>query len=254
MNNSKLIIANWKMNGDMSKINNDFMAYVNNSYTNQPNVIFALPSIYLAYINQTITKHNAQFQLAAQDVSVFSTHGAFTGEVSAEMLKDCGTRFAIVGHSERRTLLHETDEILHKKISNPINAQVTPIFCIGENIKQREHANYIEFITAQLNLLKDIAPSLSCRLIVAYEPIWAIGTGMVPTLEQIREIVEYIGNYLTKQLGINNFDILYGGSVNAENADKILSINAVAGLLVGGASLKVADFINICKFASASQE
>lgn len=252
MGNSKLIIANWKMNGNISKINNDFMAYINNSYTNQPNVIFALPSIYLAYVNQNLIKHNHQFKLAAQDVSTFQISGAFTGEVSAEMLKDCGTSFALVGHSERRTLLHETDDIFYKKIANLIKAQVTPIFCIGEPANQRQQASYIQFITKQLALLKGIVLPASSRLIIAYEPIWAIGSGMIPTLEQIKEMVEYIANYLTKQLGINNFDILYGGSVSADNAQQILSINRVAGLLVGGASLKVPEFTNICRFAAAS--
>jgi len=249
---AKLVIANWKMNGDIRTLDNHFTDYLNTPATNQANVVFALPHIYLSYIKTKFTQ-STQCQLAAQDVSMFATHGAFTGEVSASMLSDCGVKFALVGHSERRTLFNETAKTLHDKLTNLIRADITPVFCIGESSEYRNNGRYIEFVTQQLALLKDIGGGYK-ELIVAYEPIWAIGTGVVPSLEQITEMAEYIKNYLAKQLNVTTLvKILYGGSVNAQNAASILALNNIGGLLVGGASLKVDEFSKICAIAQDSK-
>lgn len=240
----KLIVANWKMNGTLNKIKQDLEFYLNNEDTNQQDVIYAIPSIYLAYVGMLIESNKAEFKLASQDVSIYRGCGAYTGEVSGAMLADCKVSYSIVGHSERRCLLNESDALLVAKLNAVIEAGITPIYCIGESSKLRQSQQYLQHLELQLQILRQIKPIN--HLIIAYEPIWAIGTNLIPTMEQIQEVTSFIRNYFSDI----KLSILYGGSVNSNNIDEILQINEVDGVLVGGASLKSDEFALICNKAN----
>lgn len=246
----KLIIANWKMNGSCAKLKNDLACYVKNRYSNKSNVVLALPNIYLGMVHDILSRdgkdNTVSFNLASQDISQFSGHGAYTGEISGVMLQDIGVRYAIIGHSERRNTLQENADLLLAKLENGLNSGVAPIFCIGEAQIVRANNQYHGFLIDQLSLLLKIKHSFN-NLIIAYEPIWSIGTGVIPEDNQIQEVMELIAAFMQKNLPHVKITTLYGGSVSGKNAGMILSLNAVGGVLVGGASLNVDDFIQICQ-------
>ena len=244
---SKLIIANWKMNGSIEQIERDLSIYAKSIYTNNSSVVLALPNVYLYIASQIKNKLGAKFSLAAQDVSEFTNYGAYTGEVSATMLKGLGTKYLIIGHSERRASLNETDDSLINKIDNTLNEKITPIFCIGESKGSRENIKYIDFLQNQLAILLKVNSSFD-KLVIAYEPIWAIGTGVLPTSEQISEVLKLIKAFVQNYLPHAKIMALYGGSVSGINASEILNLPEVDGVLVGGASLKPDDFISICTY------
>lgn len=240
----KLIVANWKMNGSTEKVVHDLSFYTNNEVTNQTNVVIALPYLYLSIANSI----KANFCLASQDISQFPTNGAYTGEINATMLKEFNVKYSIIGHSERRTLLGDSGSILVKKLDNVINARIIPIFCVGEELTIRDSGKYLDFILEQLDLLNH----LNCQpesLVIAYEPIWSIGTGKIPTLEQITEIANLIDAFVQKYLPHVKIATLYGGSVSASNIADILQLPQIDGVLVGGASLKTDEFAVICTHA-----
>ena len=172
--------------------------------------------------------------------------GAFTGEISAIMLKDCGCEYVILGHSERRQYFNESDQLIAKKINAALEVDLTPILCIGESKELRQNNSYLDFIGKQIE--NNITANLEIdNLIIAYEPIWSIGTGLVPTTNQIEEVAEFINSKISLNKNIKNFAILYGGSVKKENSAGILAIKNIDGLLVGGASLKAEEFFEIAK-------
>lgn len=243
---SKLIVANWKMNGSLDKINSDLGSYLSNNTINQANVVFAFPAIYTCYAKNIIDSKGAKCRLASQDLSQYSGSGAYTGEISGNMLLDCGVSYAIIGHSERR-IMSDTDEILIQKLNAAFKLGITPIYCIGESIALRESQQYLEFLHKQLVSLAKVADIKD--LVIAYEPIWAIGTSLIPTMEQIKEAAVFIKNYVSENFPQICASILYGGSVNAANVRDILNVPAVEGVLVGGASLKVNEFSAICSEA-----
>lgn len=231
----KYVIANWKMHG-----RNDFvqdwcqgMAAVRGSVQ----VLVAPPTVYL---QRTLDLAPDLIQLAAQDVAVYAKDGAHTGEVSAQMLVDIGCQYVIIGHSERRAL-GETNEILLQKLMCSLEAGLIPIFCVGESLEVRESKQAWSFVQAQLSLLDGYPKEKP--LIVAYEPIWAIGTGMTATIEDIEHMHDLIQQMIDRP-------ILYGGSVKPSNAKEILNAKAVGGALVGGASLKPEEFLAIVEAAS----
>lgn len=240
----KLIVANWKMNGTCEKIENDLNVYDSNEITNAANVILAVPYPYL----YQAFKVGAKFKLASQDISRFSDYGAYTGEISSKMLLDFKVEYAIIGHSERRSNLNESDMVLAKKLENVINSGIIPIFCIGEEQSVRDSGKYNEFLLSQLELLTQANMHIK-ELIIAYEPIWAVGTGKVPEASEIAEIVNLIHSFVQKTLPRAKISVLYGGSVTAKNIAEILQIADIAGVLVGGASLKVDEFTAICAHA-----
>lgn len=239
---SKLIVANWKMNGDFEKVKSDLCLYANNAITNQANVVLALPYIYLANAKYDLLSQS-NIKLAAQNVSSYGDNGAYTGEVSTDMLKDLAIDYVIVGHSERRHLMGESSDAIIQKMKNLCNNLITPIFCVGEQLDVRESGGYLQFIESQLKELSDISFS---NIVIAYEPCWSIGTGKIPTLVEIEEVVGYIHQYVQKHFNYVKISVLYGGSVTGDNASDILTISGVDGVLVGGASLKTGDFIKIC--------
>jgi triosephosphate isomerase len=239
----KLIVANWKMNGALAKINADLSYYAHSADTNKSNVILALPYLYLVWAKQVLLAHS-NIRLAAQDLSHYRDCGAYTGKINGSMLKDAGVGLVIIGHSERRNLLGESDDIVREKIQNAYASNLIPILCVGEALELRKNGNYLAFIEAQLDQLATVA--LGPELIIAYEPCWAIGTGLIPSLKQIEEVGAFICWYMQKLCAYAKITVLYGGSVTPHNAEEILTISSISGLLVGGASLKVADFSAIC--------
>ncbi|MBW7566337.1 triose-phosphate isomerase [Chromobacterium subtsugae] len=242
----KLVIGNWKMNtrGDSAgRLAAELLA---DQDTNREGVGIAAPAVYLAALAAQL--RGSHIALSAQDVSRYDADGAFTGEVSAAMLADVGCRYALVGHSERRQYFAEDNASLLKKMRHAIAAGLVPVLCVGETLEQREAGQYLEVVRGQLALLAEIGHG--DEYVVAYEPVWAIGTGKVATLEQIAEIHAFIKNWCLQNAGGSaKIRVLYGGSVKAENAESILATENVDGALVGGASLDARSFRVICQAA-----
>lgn len=244
----KLIVANWKMYGNATKIQADLTAYLQNNLTNSPNVILALPSPYLGLVHEILQQNeNNKISLAAQDVTKFQEPGAYTGEVSAQMLKDVGIDYVIVGHSERRVFFHETVHTLAKKLDAVIREGMVPIFCCGEEKHVRNAGDYLKILEEQLQVLHLVEVPIK-EIVIAYEPVWAVGTGVTPTIEAISEVMNLINGFVQNYLPHAKITTLYGGSVNSSNAKKILEIEGNHGVLVGGASLNVNEFSKICSY------
>ncbi len=230
---SSIFIANWKLNGNIEFIDDYYQRLSNNT---QNCVVICPPNIYL----NRIKANNKNLFSGSQDVSMFND-GAYTGELSASMLFDNNVKFCLVGHSERRKYFNENDKIIKLKSSNLIEKQIIPVICVGETLEEKNKKQTKDVITTQI---EHSIPDMSDfnNTIIAYEPIWAIGTGLTPSLEDIEEVHEFIKNINKKY---NKFKILYGGSVNASNSLDINGLKNVDGCLVGGASLKVNEFNSI---------
>lgn len=186
------------------------------------------------YLSSLLNEKPQKLAIGAQDCSSEKA-GAFTGEVSASTLKEVGASLVLIGHSERRVRGHETNESLRKKLERALEVALTPVFCIGETLEDREAEKVFSVLSSQLEATK----GLEAQLILAYEPVWAIGTGKTPSLEQIEEVHAW----LTEQ--VPGVPVVYGGSVKPENAKEILRTRGVRGLLIGGASLKKESFETI---------
>ena len=227
----KIIAGNWKMNGSRAALveMQDALANV----TTENTVILCVPFT-------VVSGANGPAAIGAQDVSIHD-HGAFTGEVSANMLRDAGVKYVIVGHSERRMYHNETNEIVNQKAQMALSAGLTPIICVGETMEERNAGKTMEIIESGV---RESVPSDGGAVIVAYEPRWAIGAGITPSDEDIAAAHALIAKTLEK-MGRGGTPILYGASVKGANAAQIMSIPHVDGVLVGGASLKPADFIPI---------
>lgn len=187
---------------------------------------------------------DSKYMVGAQNVSV-KGNGASTGEISAEQLSSLGVTYTIVGHSERRSDNNETSDMFVSKINNLVNFDIRPIFCIGENLEQRE-ANIEKDVVGKqiMEVFDNLDSSIIEKIIVAYEPVWAIGTGKVPTNEEIDDIICYIKDLIQDKYGARLL-VLYGGSVNAKNIDELNLVESVDGYLIGGASTKPEEFIYI---------
>ena len=183
------------------------------------------------------------FLVGAQNLH-HEPRGAFTGEISGSMLSSVGVRYVLVGHSERRTLFLETDEVVSKKMVSAISAGLVPVLCIGETKKQREEGMVEKVLMSQLEIALENVDT-SCEFLVAYEPVWAIGTGLSATTEEITKTHAFLRQALEKIIKGKQIPILYGGSANETNAQEILSIDNVDGLLVGGAALNPGKFAKI---------
>ncbi len=205
----------------------------------------------LAYLADDLEESN--IALGAQDVN-WQEEGAFTGEVSAPMLKDAGCQYVIIGHSERRQFFGETNETVNKKIKAVLKHELIPIICVGENLQERESNNTFKVITNHIEGgLVDISAEDMLKTVIAYEPVWAIGTGKTATGEQAQEVHKFIRDLLRKMYGeevASSVRIQYGGSVKPENIVELMGKPDVDGALVGGASLKVESFSSIVIKAS----
>ena len=227
---SSIFIANWKLNGNSSYLKQ----YYEKLKVNSNNcTIICSPSIYL----KSLKRNNENLFCGAQDVSSYK-EGAYTGELSASMLRDNNIDFCLVGHSERRQYFAETNNNVNIKSSNLIEENIVPVICIGETLEQKEKNLTEEILSTQI---KDSIPNLANHqnALIAYEPVWAIGTGLTPTLDEINKVHELIKNFDAK---FKDFKVLYGGSVKSSNSKEINHLKHVDGCLIGGASLKVDEF------------
>lgn len=244
----QIAAANWKMN----KTFREGQSLLRELETGMPqltsnqSVVVALPFPYLGMLKLEI--HSKSIQIAAQNCH-HAREGAFTGEVSVVMLKSIDVPYCIIGHSERREYFHETNAQLADKINHCLAADITPIFCCGEPLAVREANNQNTFVEAQLNeSLFHLDEAAMQKIVIAYEPIWAIGTGKTASSDQAQEMHAHIRGVLQKQFGstvASNISILYGGSVKGSNAAEIFSQPDVDGGLVGGASLIAEEFLKI---------
>ena len=210
-------------------------------------VLVCAPFPYLAQVELLI--QGSKVMLGAQNLNTNSS-GAYTGEVSADMIKDFGARHVIVGHSERRSLYGETSAMVAEKTKAALNAGLTPLLCIGESLEQRDSGNTEAVIEKQLSaVIELVGIEAFNQIIIAYEPVWAIGTGVTATPEQAQEAHLFIRSLLAKndESVAQKTPILYGGSMNASNASELISCADIDGGLIGGAALKAEDFLQICK-------
>lgn len=241
---SKLIVGNWKMNGGL-RANESLLSSVLNGVGQGAlaEVAFCVPTPYLAQVQ--VLLQGSALAWGAQDLSAHE-EGAFTGEVSAAMLRDFACRYVIVGHSERRQHHGESDDLVALKAQRALSAGITPIVCVGETLKDRE-AGRTEFVVKrQLSAVIHAVGHCSSEIVVAYEPVWAIGTGHTATPEQAQTVHAVLRAQLRAATAhADRNRILYGGSMNAENAASLLAQPDIDGGLIGGASLKAEDFLKI---------
>lgn len=247
----KIVAGNWKMNLDYTSavsLFSEVVNMVNDEVIGTQEVIICPPSIYLNSLVQL--NSGSKVLLGAQNCHQ-NESGAFTGEISAPMLKSIGVGYVILGHSERRQYFGETDELLAEKVNTVLKNGVLPIFCIGETLDERNSNKYFEVIERQLKKgLFHLADNQFKQVVIAYEPVWAIGTGLTASPEQAQEIHAFIREKIAARYSselANDITILYGGSCNPKNAGELFSQKDIDGGLIGGASLKSRDFTDIIK-------
>ena len=232
------VAANWKMNLD-KKLIFEFSKHLNTfKFSSKVEACIFPPMTYIDYLHNLI--NNLPVSVGGQNCH-FKSSGAFTGEVSANFLKDTGCEYVLVGHSERRILNNESNPEIKSRAQTAINSDLKVILCVGESLTDREEGNALEYIEKQIN---DCLPNNFKNLFIAYEPIWSIGTGKIPSAFEIQEMHSHIKKIVFK-ISNKKINVLYGGSVNTENINEILKITNVDGVLVGGASLKAKDFLAI---------
>lgn len=245
-----LVVANWKMNGSLTSIR-PLLEGVCSGLQEGCDIEVAIcpPFVYLAEAAEKLK--NTDIKLGSQSISHLES-GAFTGEISADMLKDFSCVFAIVGHSERRALYGETDNLVAEKFMRAQDAALVPILCVGEQLHERESGDTEAVIERQLNVVIELVGIAAFKnAVIAYEPIWAIGTGKTATPEQAQEVHAFVRLLLARHDDVvaDGIRILYGGSVKAANATEIFNMADVDGGLIGGASLDIDEFLNICHAA-----
>ncbi len=239
-----MVAGNWKMNGNSLLVTEFVNAF--NDVSFDFDVLICPPSPYLSLFK------NGNLAIGGQDVSEFDS-GAHTGDISTAMLTELGCNYVIVGHSERREDHGESNVLVALKAKAAINAGLVPLICVGEPLDVRESDSVEAFISAQLDALKDnLSVAELNKSVIAYEPIWAIGTGKTATPEQAQDVHQFIRGYFASIDGglAQGLRILYGGSVKPDNAQTLFAQPDVDGGLIGGASLKVDDFVSICQAAN----
>jgi triosephosphate isomerase len=244
----KLIAGNWKMNGSLAA--NEALLKALLADVGQPacQVAVCVPAVYLAQCQALLA--GSVIELGAQDVSAHET-GAYTGEIAPAMLKEFGARYVIVGHSERRQYHGETDELVAAKTQRALSAGITPIVCVGETLAEREAGHTEEVVKRQLAAVIHTNGHCISEVVVAYEPVWAIGTGLSATAEQAQQVHAVLRAQLkAASPNADRIKLLYGGSMNAANAQSLLAQADIDGGLIGGAALKAADFLTIIAAAS----
>lgn len=237
----KYIFGNWKLNGSLKEIDKFEKEFSASQMPKNVKFGLAVPFVYLQKMSQIFEK---KCEIGAENVS-FANSGEFTGEISATMLEDVKAKFCLVGHSERRHKFGETNEIVNQKLLNLQQTKLKTILCIGETKDEFEQKKTKQVLKSQLQ--KGLKNASAKNLIVAYEPVWAIGTGLTPTAKIVEDTVLYIKKVLNQIFGENKILVLYGGSVKPENANQLLKSKFVDGALVGGASLCAKKFVEIGK-------
>ena len=247
-----IVAGNWKMNKNHTEgqqLASEVVNMVEDEVLDGTRVILIPPFIHLSSVSK-IVESSSKVSLGAQNCNE-NESGAFTGEISVEMLKSVGAEYVLVGHSERREYYKETDELLAKKVDMALSAALTPIFCCGEPLDIRESEKHEDYVRNQLSRsLFHLSESDFRKLVVAYEPIWAIGTGRTASSQQAQDMHACIRQHLTSKYGNEAADectILYGGSCKPSNAKELFAGADVDGGLIGGASLKSRDFTEIAK-------
>ena len=242
----KLVVGNWKMHGSRPA-NAELLAALLAARPFGADVAVCVPFVYL---NETAaTLAGSDLRWGAQDVSAHE-QGAYTGEVSAAMLAECGCRYAIVGHLERRAYHAESDQLVAEKAQAALARGVTPVVCVGETLAEREAGHTEEVVKRQLSAVIHQLAHCAAEMVVAYEPVWAIGTGRTASPEQAQAVHAVLRAQLQAATGrAASMRILYGGSVKPDNAATLFTQPDIDGGLIGGASLKAADFIAICRAA-----
>ncbi len=246
----KIVAGNWKMNKTLEEglaLTSEIVNMVKDEVSNDVTIILNPPFPLLNGVYKLI-KDTKQIFLGAQNCSQHAS-GAYTGEISVSMIKSVGAEYVIIGHSERRQYFNESDELLSKKVDIALENNLKPIFCCGETLEIRQNGSYKDFVCGQItkSLFHLNADQLS-KIVIAYEPIWAIGTGVNATPDQAQEMHLTIRNHMAGKYGkefANDLTILYGGSCNPKNAKDLFGNPDVDGGLIGGASLKSRDFIDI---------
>ncbi len=248
----KIIAGNWKMNKSLEDglaLASEVTNMATDEVSSEVIMIMCTPAIHLSAVSG-IVKDGANVSVGAQNMSEHES-GAYTGDLSAEMIISAGASFVIIGHSERREYHFETNQQLADRVKLALNKGITPIFCCGESLETREANEHVGFVNNQLKeSLFDLSAQDMKKVVIAYEPIWAIGTGVTASSAQAQEMHLSIRESLAKHFGrevANEISILYGGSMKPANAQELLAQPDVDGGLIGGASLKARDFVDIAK-------
>ncbi len=249
----KLIAGNWKMNktsSDATALVTELVAEVGR--TSDVDIVVCPPFTSLEVVGKAI--EGSSIKLGAQNMH-HEASGAYTGEISAAMLRAIFTNYVILGHSERRTYFGETDAFINKKVLAALKNQLKPILCVGETLAERESGSTLKVVQTQLEAnLEGVSKDLATNVVIAYEPVWAIGTGKVATTEQAQEVHAFIRSLLVKLFGdaiAQKVRILYGGSMKPANAPELLSQKDIDGGLIGGAALEARSFTDLIKSAAA---
>ncbi|OFX61501.1 MAG: triose-phosphate isomerase [Bacteroidetes bacterium GWA2_30_7] len=244
-----IVAGNWKMNKTIDEgvqLVQEIKKLLSEKSNLSTQVIINPPFTHLSTLKKEIS--NSAIKIGAQNCS-YESSGAYTGEVSVSMLKSIEIDYVIIGHSERRAYFNETDELLLKKLNLVLESGLLPIFCCGEVLSQRDSGIHFEVVRQQIeNTVFKLSADKFNKVIIAYEPVWAIGTGRTATSQQAQEMHKYIRNIITEKFGASlasEISILYGGSCNAQNAKELFANPDVDGGLIGGASLKATDFVQI---------
>jgi len=244
-----IVAGNWKMNNTFEEADDlifEVVKFIQENPQDNVEVIICPPSVFL----ELATDHamDSGVFIGAQNISNFES-GAYTGEISAKMLNSMGVEYTIIGHSERRKYFNETNQLLAEKVGMALKHEVIPIFCCGEVLPEREAGKHFDVVKSQLEeSLFSLSKEDFEKIVIAYEPVWAIGTGVTASPEQAQEMHKYIRGLIADKFGNDTAEdttILYGGSCNAKNAAELFANADVDGGLIGGASLKAADFIKI---------
>ena len=242
-----IVAGNWKMNASTESVNKLILGILSGMSEVSSEVVVCAPFPYLSQVEDLIA--DSQVKLGAQNLNT-NASGAFTGEVSANMIKDFGARHVIVGHSERRSHYGETSALVAEKVKAALDNDLTPLLCVGESLEQREAGETEIVVAEQINaVIELVGIGAFCNIIIAYEPVWAIGTGKTASPEQAQAAHLFIRSLLgeNNENIAQNTPILYGGSMNAGNANELIACADIDGGLIGGAALKAEDFLQICK-------
>ncbi len=248
-----LVVANWKMNNGTAETSDFLNEFLKINLNPKGEVVICPPFIGLDRLKNSLS--NSSIKIGAQNL-YYEENGAYTGEISASMLKSVDVSYVIIGHSERREYFNETDEICNKKVKKALEYNITPILCVGEKKEDRDNGMHLDLIKSQLyESLKSLELREDEEIVVAYEPIWAIGTGETASSEDAEEICKFIRNELEDILGdsADSTRILYGGSVKPNNIDELMQMENIDGALVGGASLVPEDFARIVNYGDKNE-
>ena len=242
----KYFIANWKMFGDFSsiKIINSINNYINKIKSKKNKVIFCVPSTLISHFSNKLKK--SKIFIGAQNCHYLDEYGPHTGSINSKMIKSAGAKYVILGHSENR-IDGDTDNLINNKIKSAIKNNLVVIFCIGETLNQRKQNLTNIILSKQIDKGLKLVKNLK-KIIVSYEPVWSIGTGIIPTNKELNKTILFIRHKLNKKFkNKNSIKIIYGGSVNAKNVIKLITIKGINGFLIGRASQSGKKFIDILK-------